>query len=104
MRRSKYGNRKVVKNGETFDSVREYERHLVLLDMQKHGEITGIMRQVSFDLIVNRIKVGKYVADFTYVQRSKVVIDDAKGVQTPVFKLKWAIMKAINPEWKFVLS
>ena len=103
---SKYGNRKVVKGGETFDSVREYERHLVLLDMQKRGEIINLQRQVKFDLVVNGHKVGKYIADWTYTRTKPTcfVVDDAKGVSTPVFRLKWALMKALYPLWVYVLS
>jgi hypothetical protein len=98
---SKYKNRRVVKAGESFDSKREYLRHLVLLDMQKRGEITNLQRQVPFDLMVNGVKVGKYIADWTYTQRKPFfgfVIDDCKGVQTPLFVLKWKMLKAMRGE------
>lgn len=98
---SKYRNRKVVKNGETWDSVREYERHLVLLDMQKRGEIERLERQVKFTLAINGVKICDYIADWTYRQRidgrKYRVVDDAKGFQTPEFKLKWKLAQALNP-------
>jgi len=114
-KRSKYGNRKVEKNGEKFDSVREYERHLVLLDMQKRGEIAGLRRQVRLPLKVNGKLVCTYVADWTYnkvLDRnfpggplvSAMVVDDAKGVKTPAFAIKWKLVQALYPQWSYVLS
>ncbi len=103
---SKYGNRKVVKNGETWDSVREYERHLVLLDMQKRGEIIDVERQPKFDLFVNGRKICRYVGDWSYWEADprfdhralRRVVEDSKGVQTPAFKIKWLLAKTLYPE------
>ncbi len=103
-RRSKYGNRKVVKNGESFDSVREYERHLVLLDMQKRGEISHLCRQPTFTLEVHRLVICKYIGDWSYFENSQSVVEDAKGFQTPEFKLKWKLAKALYPEIDWRLS
>ncbi len=114
-KRSKYGNRKVVKNGETFDSVREYERHLVLLDMQKRGEIQGLVRQPRYRLIVNETMICDYIGDWFYVERrfsvqhgrwldKASVVEDSKGFQTPEFKLKWKLAKALYPEIDWRLS
>ncbi len=114
---SKYGNRKVEKNGEKFDSVREYERHLVLLDMQKKGEIRNLQRQPVFVLEVNGMRVCKYIGDWRYssttyhiapsgrqVECAQEVVEDAKGFQTPEFKLKWKLCKAIYPQYDWRLS
>ncbi len=110
-RRSKYGNRKVTKIGrdgksETFDSVKEYERHLVLLDMQKRGEIEELVRQPQYRLIVNGVKICDYYPDWDYVETKgvQVVCEDAKGFQTPEFKLKWKLAKALYPEVDWRLS
>ncbi len=116
-KRSKYRNRKVVKNGETFDSVREYERHLVLLDMQKKGEIFKLERQPRFPLFVGSEKICDYVGDWRYeeiIERHslkfrpygvrKQVVEDSKGFQTPEFKLKWKLCKALYPDILWRLS
>ncbi len=109
-RRSKYGNRKVVKNGESFDSVKEYERHLVLLDMQKRGEITALKRQPRYDLRVGGISICVYIGDWFYLEANDRrngalgVVEDAKGFQTPEFKLKWRLAKALYPEIDWRLS
>ena len=115
MRRNKFGNRKVVKNGETFDSVREYERHLVLLDMEKKGEISGLERQPVFVLTVNKSKVCKYVGDWRYFENEKgahpanavkrqEVIEDAKGFKTREFIIKFKLAKALYPDIEWRLS
>ncbi len=118
-KRSKYGNRKVTKNGETFDSVREYERHLVLLDMQKHEMIRNLQRQPRFTIVVNDEEICTYVGDWRYEeiehfyvpghpQRMTAmkadVVEDSKGFQTPDFKLKWKLAKALYPEIDWRLS
>jgi len=108
-KKPKYGNRKVVKNGETFDSVREYERHLVLLDMQKRGEISDLERQPRIELRVNFVPICVYVGDWRYWEVRKgrggsLVIEDCKGFQTPEFKLKWKLCKALYPEIDWRLS
>ena len=106
-KRSKYGNRRVEKNGEKFDSVREYERHLVLLDMQKRLEINKLRRQPRYDLRVGGVSVGTYVGDWVYEdlrEGGRLVVEDAKGFQTPEFKLKWKLAKALYPEIDWRLS
>jgi hypothetical protein len=103
-KRPKYGNRKVVKNGEKFDSVHEYERHLVLLDMQKRGEISELQRQDRLEVWVLDTLICTYVADWSYIQNGRTVIEDAKGFQTPEFKLKWKLVQAVFPSYDFVLS
>ena len=48
---SKYRSRKVTVGGITFDSKREYNRWCELCLLQKAGKITGLDRQVKFELI-----------------------------------------------------
>jgi hypothetical protein len=111
-KRAKYGNRKCVWRGEKFDSKREMLRHLVLLDMQKRGEIEQLERQPTFNLFVNGALVCKYVGDWHYITTDpssqfpawKRVVEDAKGFQTPEFKLKWKLAKALYPEIDWRLS
>ncbi len=118
-RATKYGNRKVTKvtrdgKSETFDSVREYERHLVLLDMQRKGDIRKLERQVTFNLIVNGVKVGSVRPDWTYEKdqgeglrlshRWVEVAEDAKGFQTPDHKTRWKLAKALYPQYDWRLS
>lgn len=84
MRRNKYHSRKVVADGMTFDSRKEYMRWCELSLLAKAGKITNLQRQVKFVLFPaqyepdtigkrGRVKRGKlierecsYVADFVY--------------------------------------
>ena len=90
-RRSKYNAKKVVENGQRFDSQKEYNRwcQLVLLDIQ------GLRRQVPYVLIEKSEhgRAVKYIADFCYMENGKEVVEDAKGFKTDVYKLKRRLME-----------
>ena len=42
-----------------FDSTSEYQRYLLLLDMELNGEIADLKRQVTFELLPRQTKVIK---------------------------------------------
>jgi len=102
MRRHKYNAHKTVVDGITFDSAFEAERYGELKLMEKAGEITGLTLQPKFELLPpfshsgRKLRAVKYVADFQYVEILEVqgvkftrrVVEDVKGIQTPVFKIK----------------
>lgn len=101
---SKYGNRKVKRDGMVFDSVREYNRWNELKLLEKAGKIFNLERQVRFVLIPTQYsdteftkrgtprvveKEMSYIADFLYYNESgDAVVEDAKGVKTEAYKLK----------------
>lgn len=98
---SKYGNRKVVRNGITYDSKKEADRHAVLKLMERSGKIRDLKRQVKFELIpsLRDEKTGRvverscsYVADFTYWEGQNFVVEDTKGFRTPDYILKRKLM------------
>ena len=113
--RSKYGAKKTVVNGETFDSQREADRWQTLQTLQRKGLISDLHRQVKFEIIqehrepdtigpMGGVKKGKiieraryYVADFTYYRlymgkKPVFVVEDCKGFRTDVYRLKKALM------------
>lgn len=93
----KYRNRKTEVDGFVFDSKREANRYLQLKLLEKAGEIRDLVLQPCFDLIVQGGKVvGKYYADFQYRAGDKVVIEDAKGVRTAVYRLKKKIVESVH--------
>lgn len=99
MMRNKYGNKKITFMGETFDSKREYERYRELRLMERAGAIHDLMRQVKFLLVPNQYVDGKcveravnYIADFVYWEGDKMIVEDAKGVQTPEYIIKRKLM------------
>jgi hypothetical protein len=117
---NKYHSRKITRDGETFDSVKEYRRWCELKLLEKAGQIKDLKRQVRFLLIpsfyeeVIDPKTGKrkrrcverecyYVADFTYnkvivtdsrlgTYRLEYVVEDTKGVKTKDYIVKRKLM------------
>lgn len=98
-RRSKYRAAPTVLNGRRFDSKREAEHALSLQLMEQIGDIRGLRFQVAYPLEVNGHLVARYVADFVYDEWRDgawwPVVADAKGVKTPVYRLKAKLMQAI---------
>ena len=100
---SKYGNRKTTMFGITFDSKREAQVYLVLRDQEKKGLISDLRLQVPFELIPKQ-KIGRetlravsYIADFTYRNSDgQLVVVDAKGCRTDVYKLKKKLMAKVH--------
>lgn len=99
----KFGAVRATIGTENFASKREAKRWSELLLLQRAGEIRDLRRQVKIALIgksdIIRTPTGQvahYVADFVYFDYRKgaEVIEDAKGFQTPEYKLKRAIMAA----------
>lgn len=93
--RNKYGTIKTTVNGIKFDSKKEAKRYVQLTLMEKHGLISDLTLQPRFDLIVNGTKIGFYKADFQYAQDGKTVVEDVKGMKTPIYNLKKKMIKAI---------
>lgn len=102
----KYNNTPVQIGAEKYRSKREAARHQELLLLQRAGKITGLTREVPF-VLADRVKIDgekrarpavKYVADFVYsdVRCGDVVVEDAKGFQTPLYRLKKHLMKTVH--------
>ena len=93
--RNKYGARKVKSpDGQVFDSQKEYSRWGVLRLLERAGKISDLKRQVSFELIPkqNGERACSYIADFTYWQDGKYVVEDCKGYRTEGYKIKRKLM------------
>lgn len=95
IKRSKYGAKKTVVDGITFDSQAEAARYGVLKIVQASGLITDLRLQVPYQITVNGKKVCRYVADFVYSENGKEVVEDVKGMKTPVYNLKKKLMEAV---------
>lgn len=97
---NKYHNRKIVREGETYDSVKEYRRAKELELLEKSGVIKDLKRQVRFEIIPSqRGEDGKvveravtYVADFVYFEGDKLVVEDTKGFRTKDYIIKRKLM------------
>lgn len=114
---SKYHSKKIIVDGETFDSKKEYRRYRELLLMEKAGLISDLQRQVKFLLIPTQYehfprygKNGKeltpgkrvvekecaYYADFVYTENGRDVVEDTKGVRTPEYIIKRKLLLHIH--------
>jgi hypothetical protein len=111
----KYKNREIRRNGETFDSRKEFLRWQELRQMERSGVIKDLQRQVKFVLIPaqyetvprfsektgKRLKDSKrlaekgcsYIADFVYTHHDgSITVEDTKGVQTKDYIIKRKLM------------
>lgn len=85
-KRAKYNNEKVVYDGMTFDSKKEYKRYRELMLLVKIGEITLPQRQVEFVLVPAQEGERKmsYYADFVYRSQKtgELIVEDVKSEAT----------------------
>lgn len=93
---SKYRNQKIETEEGVFDSFLEYSRWRELIALQRAGKITGLRRQVKFSLDVNGLHVCDYIADAVYEEDGRIIVEDAKGVRTPAYRLKKRLMLAVH--------
>ena len=111
---SKYNNRKMQRDGLTFDSKKEHKRYNELLLLEQAGEIANLRRQVKFVLIPTQrepsqigtrggVKKGKllerecaYIADFVYTENGKIVVEDTKGLRTKDYIIKRKLMLYVH--------
>lgn len=110
---SKYKSRKIVRDGEKFDSLKEYKRYCELRLLEKAGQISNLQRQVKFVLIPAQYecaidkKTGKfkqkcverecsYYADFVYWKDGYRVVEDTKGFKTKDYIIKRKMMRYMN--------
>jgi hypothetical protein len=79
--RRKFGNDPVTYKNMTFDSKKEFYRYLDLELCQKAGKISGLSRQVRFELIPKQDgeRAVHYTADFSYTEDGQPVVEDVKA-------------------------
>lgn len=100
---SKYKNKKVQIDMYIFDSIAESRRYKELALLEKDGEIENLQLQPKFLLQESFKKNGKtyrkieYIADFMYKEKGKVIVEDVKGKETEVFKLKHKLFEKKYP-------
>ena len=115
MKPTKYRNVPTVIDGVRFSSKKEANRDAELQLLQRAGHIRQLERQPRWPCVINRQKICTYVGDWQYQEPTgisstkrlpvwRTIVEDSKGVQTPAFKLKWKIVKALFPEIEWRLS
>lgn len=92
---SKYRNKPIEIDGRVFHSQKEGRHYIALKTLERAGKISELECQVVYPLDVNGQRICKYILDFRYREADQRVHEDVKGVETPAFKLKRKLMKAI---------
>jgi hypothetical protein len=93
----KYRAVKTEVDGITFDSKREARRYEELKLLVKANEIRGLELQPEYEVKVEGKKICVYRADFRYwdEREGRMIVEDVKGVKTPVYRLKKKLVEAI---------
>lgn len=123
--RSKYGARKTVVDGITFDSKKEANRYRELKLLEEAGEIRFLRLQVPFELLPAQYaetgetyKRGEmagqpkmkciersltYIADFVYTRTDdgKTMVEDVKGMKTKEYIIKRKLFRWRYPDYEF---
>ena len=90
--KSKYHAIKTYANGIKFDSKKEATRYNELRLLEKVGAISNLKLQVPY-VLIDKSVYGRqivYKADFVYYDNEikKEIVEDSKGMKTPVYRLK----------------
>ena len=110
-RRSKYNAKPTVVDNIRFASQKEARRYQELKLLERAGAIARLKLQQRFELCVPKtnlrgdatdltrmMTIGHYVADFCYdeltLQATRFVVEDVKGMRTPMYRWKAKHMKA----------
>lgn len=100
----KYRNKKVQVDMYVFDSIAEAKRYKELKLLERTKKISDLELQPHFLLQESFRKNGKtyrkveYIADFKYIENGRTIVEDVKGMQTDVFKLKHKLFEMKYPD------
>ena len=108
---SKYHSKKITIDGIDFASKKEANRYTELKLLEKQGYIKDVECQHKFLLQPGFKKNGEtyrpilYIADFVYLdlRTNKNIVEDVKGMETEVFKLKRKMFEYNYPYMKLEL-
>ena len=97
---SKYNAKATEIDGVKFASKKEARRFSELQLLQRAGEIADLELQPRFMLHVNGRLICDYIADFSYIEKGRQVVEDVKGYKGGaawrIFRLKQKLMKAVH--------
>ena len=101
---SKYKNKKTVVDNITFDSAGEARRYQELKLLARGGAIENLELQPTYELQPSfkrgksTIRAIKYIADFRYIENGHTIVEDYKGMELAVWKLKEKMFLFRYPE------
>jgi len=107
---NKYYNKRTTIDGYEFDSKAEARRYQQLKILEKAGQIKRLELQPRY-LLQESFKKGKkthrkieYIADFRYIENKKIIVEDVKGKETDVFKIKRKLFEYKYPDIEFRIT
>jgi len=92
--RNKYGNKKVQADGYTFDSKAEAKRYSELKLWQVSQAINTLEVHPEFVISIERTRVCKTIMDFAYYRDGQLVVEDVKGKDNDLSRLKRKLVEA----------
>ena len=103
---NKYNNKKTIVDDIAFDSMLEARAYKYLRDnpnyliyeLQPEFEL-----QPKFKYRGKTVRAIKYIADFMIAYKGRFYVVDAKGMETPAFKIKLKMLYYTCPAINFVL-
>lgn len=104
LRQNKYKNKEIIIDNKKFQSIAEGKRYKELKLLLRAKKISNLELQPHFLLQDRFKKNGKtyrkieYIADFKYIENGKTIVEDVKGIQTDVFKIKHKLFENKYPE------
>ena len=110
-RKHKYGAVATTVDGIIFPSKKEANRFCELKLLEKAGIITDLKsekthrKDLTFELQPafvhfksgKKIRAINYWGDFSYIENGKLVVEEVKGAETQLFKVKWKMVKYNYP-------
>lgn len=94
--RNKYNAKRTVVDGITFHSGVEANRYAELKLLERAGEISELMLQQSFVIDVSGVHICTYIADFSYIEKGRNIVEDKKGVRTALYSIKTKLVLACH--------
>jgi hypothetical protein len=92
-------------HGLSFDSKAEARRYDQLLLLQRAGAISELVVHPVYELQEafrlpsgEAVRAISYEGDFEYIEAGQVVVEDVKGMETEVFKLKRKLFWRLYPD------
>jgi hypothetical protein len=107
-KKHKYNAKSIVIDGIKFSSKKEGQRYSQL-KLQEHCGIIKDLKlqpvfvlQEGFEYDGKKERPIKYVADFAYEKNGRTIVEDAKGMRLPEYKIKRKMFLKKHPEIIFV--
>ena len=81
----------------SFASKMEFRRLIELKQRERAGEVSSVVVQPAFSLVVNGRYIGTWRADFSYIEAGGASrVEDVKGMETEACKLRRELAEALH--------